>query len=375
MIYLDNAATTLVKPLAVARAASRAVCRLATPGRGAHKAAFDAAETMLACREAACELFNVKSPEQVVLTFNATHALNIAIKSLAKRGDKVVISGYEHNAVTRPLHAVGARVVVAAAPLFEPELALCAFESHLTSDTALVVLNHVSNVFGYIQPAERLAKVCRARQIPFVLDASQSAGALDIDFESLGASYICMPGHKGLYGPQGTGLLLCAGVPQGIIEGGTGSHSLSRDMPPMLPDRLEAGTHNMPGIAGLLEGLRFVRKKGQKNILAHERDLVQYAAKVLVRHKGVRLMKSDDLAFQSGVLSFVINNMACETVGEELSKRGIAVRVGLHCAPLAHKTAGTLSTGTVRASVSSFTTMREIDVFSRAVGEIASQYV
>lgn len=373
MIYLDNAATTLIKPPGVPKSTAWAVAHLATPGRGSHRAAMDAAETAYQCRAAAAKLFHVSAPENIVFTFNATHALNIAIKSLVRRDDKVIISGYEHNSVTRPLQSIGARVMVAASELFEPEMALHAFERRLSPDTALVVCNHVSNVFGYILPVERIAEACRERRIPFVLDASQSAGVLDIDFEKLGAAYVCMPGHKGLFGPQGTGLLLCARRPETLLEGGTGSQSLSADMPSVLPDRLEAGTHNMPGIAGLLAGLEYIEKKQTKNILAHERSLIEYAADNLIKQDRVRIFKSEYGFCQSGVLSFIVEGIPCEAVGEALTDRGIAVRTGLHCAPLAHKTAGTVKTGTVRISVSPFNTRREISAFTSAVEDIAKE--
>ncbi len=373
MIYLDNAATTLHKPGAVARRTGRAVQRLSSPGRGSHQTAMAAADEAYACRDAAAKLFRVGNPENIVFTFNATHALNIAIRHFARRDDKVVVSGYEHNAVTRPLHALGARVAVAASELFEPEMALHAFERRIDTDTALVVCNHVSNVFGYVQPVERIADVCRKKRVPFVLDASQSAGVLDIDFMKLGADFICMPGHKGLYGPQGTGLLLCARRPDGILQGGTGSDSLLQDMPEVLPDRLEAGTHNMPGIAGLRAGIDFVAQKTPASILAHERALIEEAAGELIRLDGVRVYHNAHGFAQSGVLSFTISGMACEDAAQRLGQRGVAVRAGLHCAPLAHKTAGTLDTGTVRASVSSFTTHADINGFVKAVRAVVTE--
>ncbi len=370
MIYLDSAATTLQKPPGVQKNAAWAIGHLSSPGRGGHKAAMDAAQTAYECRLAASKLFNIKDPSNVVFTYNATHALNIAIKSIVRRGEKVIISGYEHNSVTRPLYSVGAKVSVAAAELFEPEMTLHAFERRLTDDTALVVCNHVSNVFGYILPVERIINACREKKIPFILDASQSAGVIDLDFTKLSADFVCMPGHKGLYGPQGTGLLLCARRPDALIQGGTGSHSLSAEMPDDLPDRLEAGTHNMPGITGLASGLEFVQKKGPKSILAHERELIDFAAGELIKMEGVRIFRSEYGYCQSGVLSFIIDGIPCETVGQALSERGIGVRAGLHCAPLAHKTAGTVSTGTVRLSVSYFNTKREIRAFISAINDI-----
>ena len=371
MIYLDNAATTLHKPPAVSKKTAWAINHLSSPGRGAYPAAMLAAEIALECRERACALFGVPDPESVVFTSNATHGLNIAIKTLAGRGDRVLISGYEHNSVTRPLNAIGARTVVAKSELFEPEMALHAFESRMTDDTAVVVVNHVSNVFGYILPAERIAALCKERDIPFVLDASQSAGTVDIDLQALGAAFVAMPGHKGLYGPQGTGLLLCSKKAKTLLEGGTGSSSVSQEMPAFLPDRLEAGTHNMPGIAGLSEGIKFVTSADRGRILELEKELIQTARDGLAFIRGVSMYAKENVCFQSGVLSFILHDVPCEFVGEELSKRGIAVRTGLHCAPLAHRTADTIRTGTVRISVSVFTKKRDIHAFLNAVEDIS----
>ncbi|MCL2408027.1 MAG: aminotransferase class V-fold PLP-dependent enzyme [Oscillospiraceae bacterium] len=367
MIYLDSAATTLQKPPAVAKAAAWAVNNLTSPGRGGHKAAMAAADEMFSCREMAAGLFNVKDPSNVIITHSATHGLNIAIKSLVRPGDWVLISGYEHNAVTRPLHAIGANIVVANSELFEPEMALHTFESRLSGKFSAVICNHVSNVFGYVLPIERIAQRCHECGIPLIVDLSQSAGVLDIDFTKLGAAFAAMPGHKGLYGPQGTGFLLCSGVPDGIMQGGTGGNSKSRGMPDFLPDRLEPGTHNMPGIAGLNEGLRFVQKKGVGRILEHERDLINKAADRLEKIDRITVFKSNLRDCQTGVLSFVVECIPCETVAEELARRDIAVRAGMHCAPMAHLSAGTNATGSVRISVSAFNTSREINVFLGAV--------
>ena len=362
---------TIHKPPAVSKKTAWAINHLSSPGRGAYPAAMLAAEIALECRERACTLFHVSDPERVVFTSNATHGLNIALKTLAGRGDRVLISGYEHNSVTRPLKAIGARTIVAPSELFEPEMAVHAFESRLTDDTAVVVVNHVSNVFGYILPAERIAILCGERGIPFVLDASQSAGTVDIDFQALGAAFVAMPGHKGLYGPQGTGLLLCDETARTLLEGGTGSGSISQAMPDFLPDRLEAGTHNMPGIAGLSEGIRFISSYRPGRILEQEKELIQTARDGLAVIRGVSVFSRENVCFQSGVLSFIMQDVPCEFVGDELSKRGIAVRVGLHCAPLAHQTADTLHTGTVRISVSAFSKKRDIHAFLNALEDIS----
>ncbi len=373
MIYLDSAATTMQKPPAVRRAVSAALGRMASPGRGGHRPAMLAAETVFACRQAAAELFQVPDPEQVILTGSATQGLNLAIKALVRPGDTVLISGYEHNAVTRPLHALGAQVKVAAGPLFRPEALVRRFEELLTPEVACVICTHVSNVFGYVLPVETVAALCLRRRTPLIVDASQSAGCLPVSLADWGAAFIAMPGHKGLYGPQGTGLLLCGAevktVP--LLEGGTGSASASQEMPAFLPDRLEAGTHNVCGAAGLLEGLHYVRRRGTADILAHEQALLRRAAQGLAEIPGVRAGVDPMLRCQAGVLSFNLEGMDCEEAAAALSERGIALRAGLHCAPLAHQTAGTFQTGTVRASFSAFNTAREVDRFLREMERLA----
>ena len=369
MIYLDSAATTFQKPSAVARAMGDALASMSSPGRGGHPLAMRAADAAFQCRTELAELFHVKDPERVVFTSNATHGLNIAIKSLVPPGGRAVISGYEHNAVTRPLAALGAEVSVADGPLFRPEAVAEAFDALVRPGVDAVICNHVSNVFGFVQPVEAVAEICRSRGVPLVIDASQSAGILPLDLESLGAAYIAMPGHKGLYGPQGTGVLLCGQgtVPRPLMEGGTGSLSLSQDMPDFLPDRLEAGTHNMPGIAGLLAGVRFVRQQRTDAIWHHEYALTRRAAKQLAGLPDVEVFASPDGTAQAGMISFRVTGWDAEAVGEALTERGIAVRAGLHCAPLAHRTAGTLDTGTVRVSFSAFNTPREVDMLVRAL--------
>lgn len=370
MIWLDNAATTLQKPPRVKGAMLRAVSGMSAPGRGGHRFAAAAAETAFQCRELAAEMFGAPGPERVVFTFNATHGLNMAIRTIVKPGMRVVISGYEHNAVVRPLHALGADIHVAAGKLFHPESVLEAFSREITKETGLVVLNHVSNVFGFVQPAEKIAKLCRERNVPFILDASQSAGTLPISLEGLGAAFIAMPGHKGLYGPQGTGLLLCGTDAAPLLYGGTGSASMMREMPGVLPDAGEAGTHNMPGVAGLLEGLRYVKRTGTERIAAHERVLIRFAGEGLRKIPGIRVFCAEDPSVQTGVLSFVSEKYDAETAATLIDREGIALRAGLHCAPLAHETAGTLPDGTVRLSVSAFTGRKDIAEFLRVVRNI-----
>lgn len=371
MIYLDSAATSFQKPETVGRAMETALREMSSPGRGGYPAAMRAAQTLLDCRTELAELFHVPEPEQVIFTMNATHGLNLAIKSLVPYGGRAVISGYEHNAVTRPLAALGADIRVAAAPLFEPDMTAAAFDKAITPDVDAVICTHVSNVFGAVQPVEQVAALCRERGVPLIVDASQSAGVLPLDMTALGAAFIAMPGHKGLYGPQGTGVLLCCERAETapLIEGGTGSVSIQQEMPDFLPDRLEAGTHNVPGIAGLLAGVRFVRERGLEQICLHERKLALRASEGLRSIPGVSVCARRDLFAQTGVLSFVPEGQDAELVGNALAEAGVAVRAGMHCAPLAHRTAGTLDSGTVRLSFSAFNTPEEVDRFLAVLPE------
>lgn len=362
MIYLDAAATTLQKPDAVRRAMIRALDSCANPGRSGHRPAMRAAETVFDCRCAAAEFFGVEQPERVIFTHNATHALNIALRSLLRRGGHAVISGYEHNSVVRPLEDLaeqGVTYTVAQMPLFCPETVCAAVEQTIRPDTCCVVLNHVSNVFGYRLPLEEVDALCARKGLYLVVDASQSAGILPLKVSSLAAAaFVCMPGHKGLYGPSGTGILLCCKdvQPYSVMQGGTGSFSLETRQPELLPDGLESGTLNVIGIAGLREGLRFVSRH-RAEICEREAALVQGLAQGLACINGCRVWQ--DATCQSGVLSFLLAGWEPETLGNWLAARGVCVRCGLHCAPLAHRSGGTLPHGTVRVSVSAFNTAQE----------------
>ena len=361
MIYFDSAATTLQKPPQVALAVQDAMRRCASVGRGGHKAAMAAAETVYSCRELAAELLGAEA-EQVIFTMNATHGLNIAVNTLVPMGGRVVVSGFEHNAVTRPLHARNARLTIAGRRLFSPEDTLAAFEEALAEKPDAVICTQVSNVFGYILPMAHIAALCRSRGVPLIIDASQAAGTLPVSLKETGARFIAMPGHKGLYGPQGTGLLLCADGAEPILYGGTGSNSAEQEMPDFLPDRLEAGTHNVCGIAGLAAGLRFVRAQTPQRILRHEQKLLRLLAAELRSLPRLHLFTGKE---QAGVLSFTVEDMDCEEAAALLAAQHAAVRAGLHCAPTAHESAGTLESGTVRVSFSAFNTEREVREFAR----------
>ena len=373
MIYLDSAATTMQKPPTVSAAVCRAMECMASPGRGSHRPAMRAAETVFQCREVAARMFEADQPDYVVFTSGATHGLNIAIKSAVEPGSSVLITGYEHNAVTRPLKAIpNVSVHVAESPLFCPDLLLEQVRDKLKYGVSTVICTHVSNVFGYVLPVSEISRLCRANGAVLIVDVSQSAGCLPVSMKEWGAEFVAMPGHKGLYGPQGTGILLCANEKvKPLIEGGTGSASAIQTMPEYLPDRLEAGTHNVPGIAGLLEGLKFVERRGISSILAHERQLALYAARGLEGIPGIEVFFARGLKNQAGVVSFRMDGIDCETVAERLGQEDIAVRAGLHCAPLAHQSAGTLESGTVRASFSAFNTLYDAQRLIESVSRIS----
>ena len=364
MIYLDNGATSFIKPPEVRAAILSAFDRCANPGRGGYKAAMMAAETVYRCRESAAKLFNCQ-PEQVVFTSNCTHGLNIAIRSLVQPGDRVVISGFEHNAVTRPVYALGAEVIVAGRKLFDWTDTLQSWEDALRSKPKAAIFTHVSNVFGYILPVEELAALCRNYGVPFIVDAAQSAGALPVDLRKWDADFIAMPGHKGLLGPMGTGLLLCGRDPKPFLYGGTGSNSREQKMPEFLPDRLEAGTLNVPGIAGLDAGMRYVNRETTERIF--DREHLQLLTCVRGLEKmGFRVFAGEH---QAATVSFVPYS-DCEEYAGKLGRRGIAVRAGLHCAPLAHESSGTLESGTVRVSFGYDATAGKTSEFLRILSQL-----
>ena len=363
MIYLDYGATSFHKPPAVYRAAEKAMRTCANPGRGGYPAAMEAAKTVFRCREAAAALFSC-DPARVVLTTSCTHGLNIAIRSVVKPGSRVVVTGFEHNAVTRPLHALGADVKVAGRKLFDWDNTLEEFEKALNGANA-AVFTHVSNVFGYILPVGEMAALCRQKGVPFILDAAQSAGTLPIDFSAWGAEFSAMPGHKGLLGLPGTGLLLCGQRGEPLLHGGTGTQSIRQDMPEELPERLEAGTLNVPGFAALTQGLCYLKRVGTDAVFRQEQQVLRHCVRGLIQ-QGFRVFAG---AHQAATVSF-LTGQDCEEAAESLARQGIAVRAGLHCAPLAHESGGTLETGTIRVSLGYDSTIGQIDAFLRASAKL-----
>ena len=314
---------------------------------------------MLEARETAASFFRFPDPERVVLTMNATHALNMAIQALAEEGCRAVVSGFEHNAVIRPLHACKAQIRVAGKRLFDDDGLLDDFAKALPG-AKLAVCTHVSNAFGYVLPIREISALCERNGVPLILDASQSAGVLDLDCSDLNAAFVAMPGHKSLLGIPGSGLLLCSAETKPLLFGGSGTDSIAREMPPYLPDRLEAGTQNAPAAAALAAGIRFITAYGREKIEIHEKQLCRHMTELLAKRREIEVFASSEQN-QSGVLSFRVHGHSCEEIAERLGGQGICVRSGLHCAPLAHESAGTLESGTVRMSFSPFNTHAEIE--------------
>lgn len=380
MIYLDNAATTLEKPPAVSRAMCWAMRHAGGAGRSAHPPAMLGADIIYDTRRLAAQVFDVLDPTRVIFTANATQALNMALYAMAQTRRHFAISGFEHNAVYRPILDLVKRnnlkLTMLRSALWEDALLLEQAEQAIRDGADCFVLCHVSNVFGYIQPLEQLDALLSEHGIPLILDASQSAGVLPLSVSKLHSlAAVGMPGHKGLYAPPGTGMLLWMSqdLPAPLLLGGTGSLSEQADMPDFLPDRLESGTVNVAGIAGLFEGLQFVSKVGESEIAAWECKLRDLVTEKLREVPGVTVYASPDPQKQTGVLSFTCRQLPCEIVAQRLAEHNICVRAGLHCAPLAHSTAGTLETGTVRISPGWFQSVRQMRKFCDILAHICGK--
>lgn len=365
MVYWDNGATTWPKPPGVRRAVAQAMVHYgANPGRGGHRMSLACSEQVYACREAAASFFGLSDPAGVIFTAGCTASLNMIIQGVLRDGGSAVISDLEHNAVLRPVHGlapVGARYTVARWSPDEEET-VENFRRAIRPDTRLMVCTHASNVFGVTLPIRRLAALAHAYGLVFCVDAAQTAGILPLDMEQDGIDYLCVAGHKGLYAPMGIGLLLCRDTRLSpLFRGGTGSRSLDPEQPTELPDRLESGTPNVPGIIGLKAGLDFLHRQGRSRVYAHELGLVQRLYDQLKPLPRLRLYSPRPAYLQTApVLSLNVEGLPSEELARRLDEVGIAVRAGLHCAPMAHRHFGTLPDGTVRFVPSAFSTQQEI---------------
>lgn len=374
-VYLDNAATSFPKAPGISDAMTEYIDKIGSNlNRSSNELAAAAALTTLETRELLCRLFRFPYSSHVVFTPGVTHSLNYILKGFLKPGDHCVVSSMEHNAVVRPLVQLSRQgVIIDRAPCDrEGHLLLPQFESLLSPETKLVVMTHASNVCGTILPVQEVGALCRKRGIAFVLDAAQTAGHLDLDFEAMGLSALCFAGHKGLLGPAGIGgMLLSPELAQSmepLIAGGTGSVSDSEEMPDFMPDRFEAGTMNIPGIYGLNWALRYILEVTPQAIRKKEMALAAQFMEELRDLPGLRLAGETDLTRRVGVISLDFLNRDNGEISYQLSEQyGILTRCGLHCAPWAHKTLGTFPQGTVRFSFSHFNTEAEVAAAAVAV--------
>lgn len=375
MIYLDNAATTFPKPEKVILGHQYAMRKLgANPGRSGHKLSLETAESIFRCRENIADFFGADGAEQVIFTLNCTMSVNFVLKGLLSPGDHCIVSSLEHNAVRRPLEQLkkrGIEVTEVAVDPYRPMACAPAFEAAIRENTRLIFCMHASNVLGVRLPIEEIGEICKRRGILFGVDAAQSAGILRIHMQEMNISFLCMPGHKGLYGPMGTGVLIARDPLGTILEGGTGSLSASPEPPEEYPDRLESGTVNAPGIYALDKGVEFVRTTGRKKILRHEMELIDYCYDKLSRMTEIELYTARPSAkTHVPVLPFNIRGMSSNEVAQQLSGLGVAVRAGLHCTPNAHRCMGTLERGAVRVAPSVFTSWNDMKTFIKDIHQI-----
>lgn len=366
MIYFDNAATTGVKPTRVTNAVKYALDHYcANPGRSGHEASAKVADMVYKTREKLANFFGAEGPENVVFTMNCTHSANCVLKGVLRLGDHVVVSSLEHNAVMRPLVKTGVSYSVAEVSLTNDEQTVKNFSKKIKPNTKLVFCTGASNVLGKILPIGRIGELCRKRGIFFAVDAAQTAGVLPINMQKSNIDYLCVAPHKGLYAPMGIGILIARkNIPNTLIEGGTGTNSLELYQPESLPERLESGTLNVPGIAGISAGIDYVSEIGLEKLYNHELKLIQRLYAGLKNLPKIKLNTPYPLkGVYAPLLSFNLDGIGSIKLAQMLSENGIAVRGGLHCAPSAHSQIHTLEEGTVRVSVGSFNNEREIDAF------------
>ncbi len=365
MIYLDNAATSFPKPESVAKAVAGVLTRLgANPGRSGHRMSLAGGRIIANCRETLAALLGVPEPERIVFCHNCTDALNLAIHGLLQKGDHAIATALDHNASLRPLSGLAERGQITLTVL-SPEKGADAVTAKqvrdaLRGNTRLVTVAHASNVTGAVQPAAEIGAVCRRHGVPLLLDAAQTIGVLPVLPLSMDVDLVAFPGHKALMGPTGTGgLWIRKGVdPRPLREGGTGSRSESVLQPTELPDKYESGTLNLCGIAGLMQGARFVLAR-QEEIAAHEASLAARLRGALLSLRNAAVYGPETPSV--GVVSFNIAGKRSGEVADALNRYGIGVRAGLHCAPLAHRWLGTIETGAVRVSPGFFNTESDLD--------------
>jgi cysteine desulfurase/selenocysteine lyase len=381
MIYLDNAATSWPKPDQVYHemmAFMRSGC--ANPGRSSHHLARSASKGVMKTRELLSELFHNPNPMDIAFTANATFALNMAIQGFLRKGDHVVTTAMEHNSVLRPLYHMKKYGLIDYTIVMPKnligEIDPGDVEAAIKPETRLIICTASSNVTGTIMPYVKIGEIAHERRIAYLVDAAQGAGVLDFDVEAMHIDMLAFPGHKGLLGPQGTGgLYVRPGTElRPIIFGGTGSRSFETVHPDFMPDMLEGGTVNTPGVIGLGAGVAWLLKKGTHTIKAKKTRLVAHLHARLSSHPGIKLFSSPDGNANSGIVAFLVNRLDSSETGNLLdSQYGIAVRSGFHCAPLAHQALGTMETGLVRVSPGFFNTLQDMENTATAVLRMANK--
>jgi cysteine desulfurase family protein len=379
MYYLDNAATTFPKPQQVYDKIYKVMTEYgANPGRSGHKLAIKAGREIYATRELLAGFFNVKDPFNIVFTASATESLNIAIKGILKTGDHIITTSMEHNSVLRPikeLEKIGVEhTIVWANDL--GQIDVDRIKNEIKENTKMIVTTHISNLTGTIMPIEEIAKIAKKYGVIYLVDAAQSAGVYDIDISRLGMDLLAFPGHKSLLGPQGTGgLYIREGLDiDNLMQGGTGSDSHSLIHPNIMPDKFESGTPNSPGIIGLGEGINFINNTGIANIRKYEEELTEHFIREASKIDGLTIYGPKNTDLQAAVVALNLDNMDSSELAYILNEEfDIYVRPGLHCAPLAHKTIGTLDQGAVRFSFGYFNNHEEIEYSIKALNKIRKE--
>ena len=377
MIYLDNAATTLKKPDCVVAAVTNALCNMGNSSRGTHDSSLKSARAVFSARLSLAKLFNAPGPEQVVFTQNSTEALNIAISGLFSRGDHVITTDLEHNSVLRPLYRLEDEGIITLSVVPADKqgcVDYADFARLIRKETRAIVCTHASNLTGNVMDLEQVGIIARTHNLYLVVDASQTAGAYPIDMEKMGISVLCFTGHKGLMGPQGTGgLCVAKGVDiRPFKVGGSGVQSYGRTHPEEMPTRLEAGTLNGHGIAGLGAGADFILETGIDAIRNHEMALAKRFYEGVKDIPGVKIYGDFSNWNRTAVVTLNIGDYDSGAVSDALEEDyGIATRPGAHCAPRMHQALGTAEQGAVRFSFSWFNTEDEVDAAIQAVKELA----
>lgn len=379
-VYLDNGATSYPKPPEVADSIFDYITNVGTNvGRGAYTSTYIAENIVFETRELICEIFNFNKSENVIFTKNITESLNVLIKGLLKQGDHVIVSSMEHNAVMRPLNSLKDKIDYTRVMCNDlGDLNMEEFASSIKENTKAVIMTHASNVSGTILDLEKVGEICQANNIFFIIDSAQTAGFLDMDFNKLKADAIGFTGHKSLLGPQGIGGFLVNDKLlkelDTLIEGGTGSLSDNEIQPDYMPDKFEAGTLNIPGIYGLNASLKYLLKYGIKNIREKEIQLMDRFLEGLLKIDNIKIIGKTNTIARTGVFSLDFTNEDNGLVAHELSSvYGIMTRSGLHCAPSAHKTLKSFPKGTVRFSISHYTSPEEIDYVLDIINKIANK--